>query len=285
MSLFLQWMESFCQSPKALKIKARQLISFVAGSGAVHLCGIKIAIMDKFLLLAALLLLTWFAHAQPVIKAGDPSIRYDLIQPGVQTYRYTIVDSAGKTVNEFTCQHTVSVNMDKGWVILTQDNQLPGGRRLLDSTIADLRTLSPVRMRMVTTPNFMSMELDFKAQAVHAIAEKGGHQTDTIHHMEAGYFDSNLLEYLFGLLPYKEGFKATINTYTFERKGMDPFVVEYVGEEVLTAPNGQTTHCYIVKTGSAGKAPDAKLWIEKTTGKVVKHVVPMGKMTYVITKV
>jgi hypothetical protein len=241
--------------------------------------------MDKFLLLAALLLLTRFAGAQNLIKTGAPALRYELIKPGTDVYKITMTDSAGKVLQEFTSRHSVSVNTAKGWLILTQDNQLPDGRRLLDSTIADLKTLSPVRMRMVTTPHFMSMNLDFRTKDVHAIADKPGKKTDTIHAMEEGYFDSNLLEYLYGLLPYQKGFKATINAYTFERNGMDPFGVEYVGEDVLTASNGSMTWCYLAKTGSARNPLDATVWIEKSTGKVLKHVIPMGKMYCIITKV
>ncbi|WP_315821846.1 hypothetical protein [Paraflavitalea speifideaquila] len=130
--------------------------------------------MDRFLLLAMTLLLTNIIHGQSVLKAGDPTIRYDLIKPGVSLYKIATTDSAGKVLSEFTCRHTVSVNSAKGWVILTQNYQLPDGRSLLDSTIANISSLAPVRMRMVTTPHFMNMNLDFQASAVHAIADKGG---------------------------------------------------------------------------------------------------------------
>lgn len=224
-------------------------------------------------------------HGQAVVKAGDPSLRYDLIKPGVTLYKIMTADSTGKVLAEFTCRHTVSVNNARGWVILSQQFQLPDGRTLLDSTIAQLNTLAPVRMRMVTSPHFMKMDLDFRAQEVHAIADKGGKKTDTLHKMEEGYFDSNLLEFVFGLLPYKKGFKATLNAYTFERNGMDPFEVEYVGEDVLTTAGGTIAYCYIARTGNAGNAPDAMAWIEKSTGKVIKRVIPLGKMYYIITKV
>jgi hypothetical protein len=219
------------------------------------------------------------------LKAGDPAIRYDLIKPSVSLYKIATTDSAGKVLSEFTCRHTVSVNTAKGWVILTQNYQLPDGRSLLDSTIANISSLAPVRMRMVTTPHFMNMNLDFQTSSVHAIADKGGKKTDTLHSMEAGYFDSNLLEYVFGLLPYKKGFQATLNAYTFERNGMDPWQVEYVGEDMITAAGGGLVSCYVAKSGNAGNAPDGLMWIEKATGKVIKRVVPMGKMYYIITKV
>ncbi|MDF2190067.1 hypothetical protein [Paraflavitalea sp. CAU 1676] len=241
--------------------------------------------MDRFLLLAMTLLLTHISHCQSLLKAGDPTIRYELIKPTVTLYKIATTDSTGKVLTEFTCRNTVSVNPDKGWVIVTQQFHLPDGRTLLDSTIADLKTLAPVRMRMVTTPHFMKMDLRFAAREVYAVADKGGHLIDTLHRMEEGYFDSNLLEYLIGLLPYKKGFNARLNVYTFERNGMDPWQVEYVGEDMLGLAGGGTVQCYVARTGNAGVAPDAMAWIEKATGKVVKRVIPMGKMYYVITKV
>lgn len=247
--------------------------------------GSKTINMDRILLIAMLLLLTHITHCQSLMKAGDPSIRYELVKPGATLYKIATTDSTGKILTEFTCRQTVSVNADKGWVILVQQMTLPDGRILLDSTIADSKTLAPVRMRMVTTPSFMQMDLQFQAQAVHAVANKGGKKTDTLHRMEAGYFDSNLLEYLFGLLPYKKGFTATLNAYTFEKQGMDPWQVEYVGEDMLSLGNGHSIQCHVAKTGNAGKAPDALAWIEKSTGRVIKRVIPMGKMFYIVTKV
>jgi hypothetical protein len=268
-----------------LKTQPEWLNRFVALPQAIHFCVLKLTIMDKFLLLVMILLFTHIVHGQSVVKAGDPSIRYELIKPGVSFYKLTMADSAGKVLNEFTCRHTVSVNTTKGWVILTQDYQLADGRHLLDSTIANINTLAPVRMRMVTTPHFMSMNLDFRTSEVHVVADKSGKKTDTLHKMADGYFDSNLLEYLFGLLPYKKGFHATINAYTFEKNGMDPFEVEYVGEDILPAAEGGMTYCFVAKIGNAGSAPDGMAWIEKSTGKVLKRVIPMGKMYYMITKV
>ncbi|WP_276484569.1 hypothetical protein [Paraflavitalea pollutisoli] len=241
--------------------------------------------MDKILLLIMLLVLTHIARCQQVIKAGDPAIRYELIKPGASIYKIATTDSAGKVLTEFTCRQTVSLNAAKGWVILVQQLHLPDGRILLDSTIADGKTLAPVRMRMVTTPSFMQMDLDFQQQAVHAVANKGGKKTDTLHRMEAGYFDSNLLEYLYGLLPYKKGFTATLNAYTFEKQGMDPWQVEYVGEDMIYTPDGHWIQCHVAKTGNAGNAPDGLAWIEKRTGRVIKRVIPMGKMFYIVTKV
>lgn len=241
--------------------------------------------MDKILLVIMLLLLTHIARCQSVLKAGDPAIRYELIKPATTLYKIATTDSAGKVLTEFTCRQTVSLNAEKGWVILVQQLHLPDGRILLDSTIANSKTLAPVRMRMVTTPAFMQMDLDFQQQAVHAIANKGGKKTDTLHRMEAGYFDSNLLEYLFGLLPYKKDFQAIINAYTFEKQGMDPWQVEYVGEDMIPTVSGQWVQCHVAKTGNAGRAPDALAWIEKSTGRVIKRVIPMGKMYYIVTKV
>jgi hypothetical protein len=267
-----------------LKIQAAQLNTFAGLFSALQICTLKITNMDKFLLLAMLLLLTHISRGQQVVKAGDPSLRYELIKPSVSVYKITVADSAGKVMSEFTSRHTVSVNSTKGWLILTQQLNLPDGRTLLDSTIASTTTLAPVRMRMVTTPHFMSMNLDFRSREVHVVADKSGQKIDTLHKMEEGYFDSNLLEYLFGLLPYKKGFKATLNAYTFERNGMDPWQVEYVGDDML-ATNAGTINCYIAKVGNAGNAPDAMTWIEKSTGKVWKRIFPMGKMYYIITKV
>lgn len=241
--------------------------------------------MDKFLLLVATLFLSHFLGAQTLIKAGDPALRYDLIQSSSELNKITMLDSSGKVLANFLSQDVITVDRSKGLLFRVQSNILPDGRLLKDSTVADLKTLAPVRMRMVTFPHFMNMLLDFQPTQVHAIAERDGKTTDTMHNMTAGYFDSNLIEYVLGLLPYKKGLHVVLNAYTFERNGMDPYEVEYVGEDWLVTVSGNRVACFLAKTGSSGKPMDAFVWVEKSTGKVLKRVVPIGRNYYMITKV
>ncbi|MFT3824965.1 MAG: hypothetical protein QM731_13665 [Chitinophagaceae bacterium] len=241
--------------------------------------------MDKFLLWAATLFLPQLLLAQTLVRSGDATIRYDLIRPVNELKKITVFDSAGKVLSSFVSQDIISIDTAHGVLIRTQSNVLPDGRLLKDSTVADLKTLAPVRMRMVTFPHFMSMALSFQADKVHAMVDRGGKKRDTVHSMALGYFDSNLIEYILGLLPYKKGFHATLNAYTFERDGMDPYEVEYVGEDWLENAAGGRVTCYVVKTGTGGRPMDALAWVEKSTGKVLKRVVPIGRNYYVITKV
>lgn len=222
-------------------------------------------------------------NGQFLIKPGDQQIRYELIKPQHNFYKLVLLDSAGNKQMEMLNEEIISIDSAKQQLIRTQFRSFGAGRQLTDSTIADLRTLSPVRMRMVTNPAVMQMDLLFRKTDVHAVANKGGKHTDTIHRMEEGYFDSNLIEYLFQLLPYKDGFACQINAYTFEKNGMDPHMIKYVGEEMVEDPNGSLRKMNIVEVRSKDGQSTDLLWFDQHTGKVYKHTGRFGNRRFIIT--
>jgi hypothetical protein len=228
---------------------------------------------------------TSMANAQGLIKPGDQQIRYELIRPQHNFYKLVLVDSAGNKQMEMLNEEIISIDSVKKQLIRTQFRSFGGGRLLTDSTIADLHTLSPVRMRMVTNPSVMQMDLSFRKTDVHAVANKGGKHTDTVHHMQEGYFDSNLIEYLFQLLPYKEGFFCQINAYTFEKDGMDPHTVKYIGEEMVEDPGGSIRKMNVAEVRSKDGQSIDLLWFDQRTGKVYKHTGRFGNRRFIITTI
>ena len=63
----------------------------------------------------------------------------------------------------------------------------PDGRLLKDSTVADLKTLAPVRMRMITFPVPYEYAAGFHNR--YMPLQNVEETTDTVHNMTAGYFD------------------------------------------------------------------------------------------------
>ena len=222
-------------------------------------------------------------EAQGLIKPGDQQIQYQLIRPQHNFYKLVLLDSAGNKQMEMLNEEIISIDTSKQQLIRTQFRSFGGGRMLTDSTIADLRTLSPIRMRMVTYPAVMQMNLSFRKTDVHAVVNRGGKHTDTVHRMQEGYFDSNLIEYLFQLLPYKEGFSCQINAYTFEKDGMDPHTVKYVGEDMNEDLNGNIRKMNVVEVRSKDGQSVDLLWLDKNTGKVYKHTGRFGNRRFIIT--
>lgn len=219
------------------------------------------------------------SYAQNLIRSGDKSINHSLIRKGYTSYKITIYDSLGTARGDVLKMDYLSIDTANNLLTRAQHVFYPGGFIKLDSTIADLKTLAPLRMRMVTTPPNMQMDLTFNEKSVHAVVNRNNVLKDTVHTMEPGYFDSNLIEYVIGLLPFKEGFSASLNAYTFEQDGMDPFKVEYLGKDVLPVTKG---FCNLVKV-SSGKI-SSFIWYEAQTGILIKYVHPFKGGYMVMTR-
>jgi hypothetical protein len=219
------------------------------------------------------------AYAQSIIRTGDKSIDHSLIRKMYTSYKITVYDSLGNAKGDFLEFNYISIDTAKNQLTRAQHVFYPGGFIKLDSTIADLTTLAPVRMRMITTPANMQMDLSFQEKSVHAIVNINNVLKDTLHTMEPGYFDSNLIEYIIGFFPFKDGFSASLNAYTYEKDGMDPYKVEYIGKDVLPATKG---FCNLVKV-SSGKV-NRYVWYEAQTGIMIKYVFPYKNGLMVITR-
>jgi hypothetical protein len=231
-----------------------------------------------------IILLLWsnIISAQTRIRPGDAAINHALIKQGANTYKITIFDDQGKVKKDIRKVEETIIDTVKGNVIRIQTNYFSDGLVLIDSAVANLKTLAPERMRMITTPaSPMKMRLSFRERSVHAAAYRNNIWEEGIHRMEPGYFDSNIIEYIIGLLPYKKGLSFVLNAYTYEENGLETFDVEYLGEDVLPGTPG---FCYLVKITGSGKQQSGYAWYEVSTGIIQKCVFRLGNGLFVMTK-
>jgi hypothetical protein len=223
--------------------------------------------MPKHLLLSfCLLSYCLFTHAQ-LVKTGDPGINYALIKNARYAYDINIYDTTGKQIQQLYKTDEITIDKEKNLLIRAQQKSFASTYFLIDTTVADLKTLRPIKMWMKTHPFSMDMDLTFNERDVHAIVNRQNLHTDTLHAMEAGYFDSNLVEYVMGLLPYKEGYTALLNAYTFEHNGMSPYKVEYLGKDMI-----DKARCNLVKVNSGETT--WFLWFNETNGIMEKGTIP-----------
>jgi hypothetical protein len=219
------------------------------------------------------------SYAQSIIRTGDKSINHALMRKMYTSFKITMYDSLGNARGDILEFDYITIDTTKKLLTRAQHVFYPGGFIKLDSTIADLITLAPVRMRMITSPANMQMDLTFHESSVHAVVNRNNVLKDTVHTMESGYFDSNLIEYIIGFLPFKEGYSASLNAYTFEKDGMDPYKVEYLGKDVLPATKG---FCNLVRVTSDNVIRYA--WYEAGTGNLIKYVIPYKGGLMIMTR-
>lgn len=233
--------------------------------------------MRKILMMMSVCVAGLAGKAQQTVVPGDKNIRYDLIKAGAEKCRFMTIDSTGKVLTESTVINMYSVDSASNRFIKTQFRMVGKQGTLVDSTVAELSTLKPIRMSMNTTPFLMTMHLDFNDKDVHAKAKRGKANTDTVHKMSSPYFDSNLFDYFVGLLKYQPGASYQFNMYTFELNGDDPFTLTCVGEETIAdGKNNQVPVYHIEASSKSMRGMKVQYWIEKSTGSVVKNTFKIG---------
>lgn len=240
----------------------------------------------RILLIIAALTEMHGVSGQIKILPGDKSLRYDLIKEyPTEKIRYKMIsiDSTGLTLSVSESENSVYEEPSKNVIVRIQKRYLGNRGVLIDSTFANARTLAPLRMSMTTEPHSMSMNLQFQQTQVKAKADMNGQKTDATHEVKEPYFDSNLLDVLIGLLPYKKDYSAVINTYTFERKGIDSYQIQYLSDDVLFAGTTPVvcSQVEVMPLAAKGKGfPGYRYWIEKKSGIVTKMLIPGQNKSY-----
>ena len=229
--------------------------------------------MKNILVIYTVLLIT-NTYGQRLIKPGDPLLNYNLLGTFNPKYKMQFIDTAGNTKYETISERNSFVDKSSNQFILVQTRSLPNDK-IIDSTIADLKTLSPIRMSMHSQSKNQEMNLTFKGNKIKAVVNKQGKKADTLHTISEPYFDSNLLEQILGIIKYETDSVFKLNTYVFEAGGLDTYIIKRIGKEkiVLNGNDMDTWHIIIYqqKSMTNGNKQGFEFWVEPKWGLVVKQ--------------
>lgn len=228
-------------------------------------------------------------NGQTLVKPGDSLIRYNSLGTFNLKYKTQLIDPSGNVKYESITEKNTFVNRKLNQFIVVQSKSAMNDK-IVDSTIADLKTLTPIRMRMTSGSKKNEMDLTFNGAAIHAKVDRMNNKKDTIHFINEPYFDSNLLELILGLIKYEKDSTFKINTYTYELGGLDSYIIKKIGKESLDlkdAPKTDVWHIIIYQESSLkrGNKQGFEFWIACNWGIVVKEVISFGtnKGKYVIS--
>jgi len=236
--------------------------------------------LKKKLLFAVTILFAGNIYAQ-TIKPGDNTIDYTLIKPSHQFYKNITWDTVGNIKYEFMMENVIKMDSSKQRITFSRFRQVPIGFMSADTSVTDF-SFRPVSMHEVHIQQKRTYEMTFSATAVSVRKEYKGVVTNKTYPMNAGYFEDNMIEYIFGYLKLKKGITYTLDNFNEATGGNDPYIIKYAFDDSLDLPGYEELNCSVLSFTHGGTT--GLIWINKKTHDMVKQLGQFKGGTYVVVK-
>jgi hypothetical protein len=210
------------------------------------------------------------SQAQQIIQPGDPILRGDLIRPSHHLNKAFSADSAGNITAEWVNDEVITIDSAAGHIIFARSRQVPIGYYFTDTSITDL-SLKPISMHEMHYHQNVGYGMDFGPTNATVHTNRRGTLSDKSYPMKSGYFEDNMIEYVFGYLDLKKGVMYTLDNFNKDTPSpSDPVKIEYVFDDIWILPAGIRLNCRVLHFihGSAS----GYVWIDKETHEQVKEV-------------
>jgi len=194
--------------------------------------------------------------------------------PDTVIYRRSVTrDGRDSTTGTRTVVRRV-VDGAGGARLLEVEQRFPGGGgEIVDTAVADLRTLRAIAHRSHQPKR--TMRFEFVRDTAQGTVSAVGASTDTLRHLEAVHqslggplFDSNVLELVVASLPLGPRFTAELPFFFYERGGRVPMPVAVRERAQVGFPALGKRDVWIVSVGVPG-AP-ATVWVDAATRNVLR---------------
>ena len=234
-------------------------------------------------LLLAFLLAGFSATAQNTIQPGDPTIRYDWIKPSHDFYRNTVTDSAGNPRYDFVMEDFTIVDSVKKQIVFARYRQVPPGSFSTDTSFTDL-TLKPLSMHEFFFQREVSFEMSFSDELASVRTIRKGVATEKTYPMKRGYFENNMIEYIFGWLELKKGVTYTLDNFNKDAPSpSEPYAVEYAFDDAWILGAGRRIDCRVIRFVHGSTT--GYVWVDKASHQVLKAEGTFKGGMYVMTRV
>jgi hypothetical protein len=216
-------------------------------------------------------------HAQGTTASVVPGITVHPGRPhGADTVVYQrSVTRAGSdsTAGTRTVVSRVVKGSDRQELLEVEQRFPAGGGEIVDTAVADLRTLRAVAHRSHQPTKTMRFDFDgsIAEGTVVDIASKGdsGAREQAVHQPLGGpIFDSNIIDLVVASLPLDRGFTAELPFFIYERGGRVPMAVAVRERSSVDLSRLGHRDAWIVTVGVPG-AP-ATIWVDAKTHVVLR---------------
>lgn len=239
--------------------------------------------MKKLIILSFLVIATFFANAQTVIKPGDNIIRYDWIKPSHDFYRNQVSDTSGKVTYDFIMDDYTTIDPITKRITFARYRQVPAGSFETDTSVTD-PSLKPIRMHEIHYQRDVTYDMTFGETVVNVNTLKKGVSGDKKYLMKSGYFEDNMIEYIFGYLDLKKGVTYILDNFNKNAPApSDPYTIEYAFDDVWQLTSDHKVN-YTVLHFTHGSTT-GYIWIDKSTHLAVKTIANFKTGSYLLTKI
>ena len=240
-------------------------------------------ILISLALLAGLLLFPGRNKAQVIVKPGGPLLRSDLIRSSHYYYKAILTDTLGNIVYQWVNDQVISVDSATGRITFARSRQVPVGSYSTDTSITDL-SFKPLWMHEVHYRQNVSFTMNFDATnaTVHTLRkEVASHQS---YPMKSGYFEDNMIEYVYGYLDLAKGQTYTLDNFNKDTPApSDPVTVDYAFDDVWVLNTGALLNCRVLHFVHG--ATTGYIWIDKQTRCMIKELGNSQRGTFSITRI
>lgn len=238
--------------------------------------------MKAFIVAVCLLTIAGFCDAQNVIKPGDKAIRYDWIGPSHTFYKNIITDTAGKIKYEFMMDDVTTIDSINKRIIFARVRQLPVGSFSADTSITDF-TFKPISMHETHAQYRVNFDMNFADKMATVKTIRKGVISVKTYPMQSGYFEDNMIEYIFGYLELKKNITYTMDNFNKDTPApSDPYTIAYAFDDVWNLGAGYKVNCTVLHFTHGGTT--GYIWIDKNTHDVLKEEGSFKTGSYVVTK-
>ena len=233
------------------------------------------------LLAAAITILSAHATAQTPIRPGDDHLDYSLVRPSHDFYKNITIDSAGHVLYEFMMDNTMIIDTPHQRIIFARSRQVPVGSTSMDTSITDMH-LRPLVMHEWRPQRAFDIIEHFDPElATVTITRKGVADTKT-YPMKKGFFEENMIEYIFGLLILNKDQTYVLDNFNVANSGNAPYTIKYSFDDVLNFAGDAIIPCTVLYF--TYRETTGYIWIDKSNHKVLKEIGHAAAYTYVVMK-
>lgn len=224
------------------------------------------------------------AYGQPiVIKPGDKIIRQDLIKPSHDLYKAFGADSLGKIKYEWVNDQVISIDSATGQIVFARSRQVPVGSFSADTSVTD-RDFRPIWMHEVHIQRNVRFVMTFDERQASVQTFRKGTTSVKNYSMRPGYFEDNMIEYIFGYLDLKKGVVYSLDNFNKDTPSpSDPYTIEYVLDDLWSLDAGGVLSCRVIHFIHGEKT--GYIWIDKETRRMIKEVGNDRFGTFSITRI
>jgi hypothetical protein len=208
-------------------------------------------------------------HTQTIIKPGDKIIRQDLIRPSHDLYKAFATDTAGNIKYEWVNDQVISIDSATGRITFARSRQVPVGSFSADTSVTD-HFFRPISMHEVHVQRNVRFVMTFDELQASVQTFRNGVVSVKTYPMGNGYFEDNMIEYIFGYLDLKKGIVYTLDNFNKDTPSpSDPFTIEYVFDDIWALSAGGKLNCRVIHFIHRDKK--GYIWIDKDTRRMIKE--------------